>query len=109
MHRVVVTADGVELFADSESSFARTTTDVRTRMRSEDRVDMSRVAAAMGRELQEAIDVRILIADLPDDDPDKTTDPAQPDIFWEAGFLVSRSEIVTVAWDDGFVPTIRKV
>ncbi|KKK74697.1 hypothetical protein LCGC14_2881190, partial [marine sediment metagenome] len=33
--------------------------------------------------------------DLPDDDPDKTTDPARPDLFWDAGDLVGRAVVVT--------------
>src|SRR5210317_2053738 len=35
------------------------------------------------------------IASLPDDDPDKTTDPARPDFFWDGSDLVARPVIIS--------------
>lgn len=51
---------------------------------------------ALETALQAFLDVRIPLADLPDDDPDKKTDPARPDLFWEGGYLVGRAIKVTV-------------
>ena len=48
-------------------------------------------AAGLKLALQDWLDVRQPIADLSDDDPDKTIDPARPDLFWDAGDLVGRA------------------
>ncbi len=64
----------------------------------------------MKARLQNFLDVRIPLADLPDDDPDKTTDPARPDLFWDKGDLVGRGCVITdVFWDgERFGVSIRR-
>ncbi len=64
----------------------------------------------MKERLQNIIDVRIPLADLPDDEPTKHEDPARPDFFWDKGDLVARPCIVTdVFWDgERFVATITR-
>lgn len=44
---------------------------------------------------QVLIDVRIPLADLPTDDPAKTTDPARPDFFHDGNDLVARPIIIS--------------
>lgn len=72
--------------------------------------DKTKVALVLKELLQEDLTFRQLVRDLPDDDPDKTTDPALGErLFWEGNGanreLVSRSTIVErfewngVAWD----------
>ena len=50
---------------------------------------------------QDLIDVRIPLADLPADDPAKTTDPARPDQFWDGTDLVGRNVIISEVFFDG--------
>lgn len=51
--------------------------------------------------LQEFLDFRQRRNELPPDDPDRTTDPSRPDLFWEGQFLVSRPVTITEAvWDE---------
>ena len=50
--------------------------------------------------LQNYLDVRIPLTNLSGEDPDKTTDPVRPDLFWDGGDLVGRGCIITaVTWD----------
>ena len=66
--------------------------------------------------LQTRFDNRILLTDLPSDDPDKTTDPNRPDIFWSDStgnaaaatktHCTSRSYTVSVA--TGYVVTFTR-
>ena len=50
--------------------------------------------------LQDLLDFRQPLADLPVDDPDKTTDPALPDLFWDGNDLVGRNTVVDwFRWD----------
>lgn len=60
--------------------------------------------------LQNFLDVSIPLADLPNDDPDKTTDPARPDLFWDKGNLVGRGCVITnVVWDgQRYIVTISR-
>ena len=44
---------------------------------------------------QDLIDFRQPLDTLPDDDPDKTIDPARPDLFHDGGDLVGRSVIIS--------------
>jgi hypothetical protein len=44
--------------------------------------------------VQEAIDDRYPRSELPDGDPAKTTDPAEPGYFWDVDDIVTRSAIV---------------
>ena len=57
------------------------------------------IAARTTALLQAQFDVRIPLADLPLDDPDRTTDPARPDLFWDGTDLVGRGVRLTVSWD----------
>lgn len=59
---------------------------------------------------QEFLDVRQLLTDLPADDPDKTTDPNKPSLFWgdadgnpdPAGtHLIGRSAVLEVWTENG--------
>ncbi len=77
--------------------------------------DKTKVALALKELLQEDLTFRQLVRDLPDDDPDKTTDPALGErLFWEGHGakreLVSRSTIVeSCVWDgERFVFTMRR-
>lgn len=67
-----------------------------------------KVAAQMQRMLQDRIDYRVPRSSLPNDEPTKAADPAKPNIFWDGGDIVSRSEIVTISVVDGkYVPALR--
>jgi hypothetical protein len=53
--------------------------------------------------LQELLDTKTRIAQLAKDDPDKTTDPGRPDLFWseDGKFLVGRPVLVVAApWNE---------
>lgn len=50
---------------------------------------------------QDFFDVRIPIADLPSDDPDKTADPNRKRLFYDGSDLVGRTKRVTkVVWEN---------
>lgn len=53
-------------------------------------------------DFQDWLDNRQPLDELPDDDPDKYTDPARPDLFWEERdgitYLVSRGVLATVVY-----------
>lgn len=77
-------------------------------------------AEALRKILQNFLDTRTPLDELPDDDPDKYTDPALPCHFWlededNPGVfeLCSRPiEVVSVAWDQAaqyYVPAFNKV
>ena len=56
-------------------------------------------------------DTRIKLKDLPADDPNKTTDPAMPHLFWEGtggnAELVSRNLVIeNVVYDDTATPPL---
>ena len=57
--------------------------------------------------IQDYLDDKVPIADLGDDDPDKTTDPALPTIFWDGDDLVSRSDLVSVIYNNGYEISIQ--
>ena len=61
--------------------------------------------------LQILVDFRQPLSELPDDDPDKTTDPALPFLFWDQGDLVGRSCLIkAVSWDgQRFTVSIERV
>lgn len=58
-------------------------------------------AANLTAQIQADLDVRVARNTLPDDDPDKNTDPAQRDLFWDGRDLVARSVLVSVAPNRG--------
>jgi hypothetical protein len=74
------------------------------------------IAAAFVPFLQDQLDVRQKLNTLPSDDPDRSTDPAQPFLFWDGPGqpgntdLVSRSVIVEdVVWNGSvYVVTLRR-
>ncbi len=95
--------------SDTERSY-----DLLTDSRFQD-ADKTKVAAALKLVAQEDLTFRQRVRDLPDDDPDKTTDPARGEkLFWEGRGanreLVSRSTIVeSCVWDGvRFVFTMRR-
>jgi len=61
---------------------------------------------------QRWLDTRQKLSDLPADDPDKTTDPGLPTLFWEGqggnAELVGRSIVIeNVTWDDAATPPLN--
>jgi hypothetical protein len=67
--------------------------------------DPDKIAAKMTELLQNDLDVVQLLTSLPNDDPDKTIDPARPDLFWKdlgGGIiaLVGRAVTVSITWTD---------
>lgn len=62
-------------------------------------------AAALKVALQDWFDFRQPVVDLPDDDPDKTADPARPDLFWDGGDLVGRGVVVMDVTITGMGPS----
>lgn len=58
--------------------------------------------AAGTKDFQDWLDNRQPLSELPDDDPDKYTDPGRPDLFWEkrdgVTYLVGRSVLATVTY-----------
>ena len=68
-----------------------------------DKNDPDKIAAKMTELLQNDLDNVQLLTTLPDDDPDKTIDPARSDLFWKdlgGGImaLVGRGVVVEVTW-----------
>lgn len=72
---------------------------VKAMMLPRDRNKKNRVAAAMQVALQDDLDHREALADLPSDEPTKTTDSARPNEFWDDSDVVSRSTVALVWWD----------
>ena len=77
--------------------------------------DKTKTAVVLKNLLQEDLTFRQRVRDLPDDDPDKTTDPALGErLFWEGQGnnreLVARSTIVeSCVWDgERYVFTMRR-
>lgn len=69
----------------------------------------AKIAAALTEALQAHIDVVEKRSSLPDDEPTKSVDPAQENIFWRGGDIVSRSDIVTVTHDGSeYVVSVRR-
>ena len=60
--------------------------------------------------LQTLLDYRVPRSSMPDDEPTKTADPAQPNFFWDGGDIVARSVIVEAAvWDgERFSVTLKR-
>ena len=71
----------------------------------------AQLANALKLILQAAIDVRIPLADLPDDEPTKAVNPDRPNFFWgranglihanpiQNNHLIARDTIVDVVWN----------
>lgn len=68
----------------------------------------AKVALLLASLLQDEEDTVVKRSTLPSDEETKSTDPKRTNIFWQAGNIVTRSNIVTVAVVDGeFVPTVK--
>ena len=100
IHKVEFDGDTVTLWKDSQPSGVNSVsvTAVRNSLPPPRRVDGDEVAGLMQGLLQGTQEFRVRINDLPDDDPDKTTDPARADLFYDGQFLVSRPILVLFTW-----------
>ncbi len=103
IHKVEFDGDTVTLWRDSQVSGVASVsvTSVRNSLPPPRRVDGDEVAEKMQGLLQGSQEVRVRLNSLPDDDPDKTIDPARPDLFWDGQFLVSRPVLVLFTWVPG--------
>ena len=80
------------------------------------RNNSNRIAEALTLGMQSLIDERILLSDLPDDDPDKRVDPTSfmgERMFWQnisgQDYLVSRSVVVTITWNGAeYIQSVRR-
>lgn len=72
--------------------------EIRQSLPGNQQADNDALAAKLTTTLQSLIDVRQRINQLPRDDPDRDTDPARPDLFWDGQYLVGRGDIVLVEW-----------
>lgn len=75
--------------------------------------------AKINAAIQAEIDTRVLLTDLPADDPDRTINPDRRDLFWSdadgtpvaspvGAFLCSRPAILWLTWDGSrLVPNVR--
>lgn len=122
-----------EVFFDSVNSVVVDRTGINSLLTGQDRQDPAIVSAAASDVLQMLWDTRQLLADLPDDDPDKTIDPARPNFFHglivaadqlgqgqnavdiyrpialvggTATHLIARSDLLTVLYDGDIATTL---
>lgn len=86
------------VWPDSVKHLTLDSTTVRAALIGSAKDDPVQIAAKATQLLQALLDTRIPIANLPVDDPDKTTNPNRPDLFWAGTNLVGRSTLVTVTW-----------
>ncbi len=111
VHKIIASADGIEIWPDSREANKRssTETDVKTRLLIGEREDKTKVSELMRQELQEEWDHRVARSRMPQDDPAVISDPRRPDFFWDGDDLVARSVIVeSVTWDgERFVPVLK--
>lgn len=87
VHKIELIPGGVRVYKDSIQFFEGRASDFPGNAEAK--------AAALKVAFQDWFDVRIPRADLVADDPDKMTDPALPNIFWDGTDLLSRSVEVT--------------
>lgn len=87
VHKIQLVPGGIRVYTDANIYFEGVAADFPGNRAAKE--------AALKVALQDWLDVRQPISDLPDDDPDKTTDPARPDLFWDGGDLVGRGVLVT--------------
>ncbi len=105
-------AEGFRVFLDASRSVEGHKTDAVAKVAPKDRKRVVVLAAQMTADLQDAIDEPYMrVADLPLDDPDRTTDPARPEQFWKdiggVTWLVGRTAAVEV-FHDGVQFQIRQ-
>ncbi len=60
--------------------------------------DSQGIANAIAVNLQQQVDIKQQRSSLPNDDPDKTTNPDRADLFWDGPDLVGRAITVSVTW-----------
>lgn len=112
IHKVEIVNGNIRLWKSAAGYKTVDTEATRTSLPSGQRDNPEKVAAKLTIELQRQMDVRQPINSLPDDDSDKTIDPARPDLFWDRSTreLVGRSVIVTVTWNGSeYTPHVRRV
>ncbi len=77
--------------------------DSRKKLTGQERTNGFEIAKQMATDMQFNVDFRQPLNELPDDDPDKTIDPARCDLFWQVldgtTYLTGRSILVNVEWD----------
>ncbi len=72
--------------------------------------DSQGIANAIAVNLQQQVDVKQRRSDLPNDDPDKTTNPNRLDLFWDGPDLIGRGLTVKCQWTDGeYVVSVSQV
>ena len=98
IHKINVTDSFVEVFVSSDRS-------IRLDYASFDLTQQSERGRLKGL-IQAFLDTRQRLNTLPGDDPDRSTDPARPDLFWDGPGqpgntdLVSRPiEVGEITWD----------
>ncbi len=113
IHKITRSSDNFTVWLDSITSVQITKAEAEAVLVESDRSDPVQVAAKMTALLQDRLDFRQPLTDLPDGvdtgdepdniDPDRTIDPARPDLFWQVidgvTYLVGRSILATVIWD----------
>ncbi len=101
IHKVEFDGDVVTLWKDSQVAGVTSVsvTTVRDSLPPPRRVDGDEVAGLVQDLLQGSQEFRQALSSLPSDDPDKTTDPARSDLFYDGQFLVSRPVLVFFTWD----------
>ncbi len=115
VHKVVSNATRVQIWTDS--SGPRSDQDIVQILIDQGGAGNEDKVAAVIKDLMQAdLEVEQPLSGLPSDDPDKTTDPARPDLFHRTGGgpprLVGRSVIVeSVVWDavsGRYIPALRR-
>lgn len=112
IHKVEIVGGNIRLWKSVAGFKTVNTEATRLALPTDQRDDTGKLAERLTQELQLQMDVRQPIDSLPDDDPDKTIDPARPDLFWDRSTreLVGRAVIVTVAWNGSeYIPSVRRV
>jgi len=111
VHKIESTATHVRLWKDSNVA-NRTDIDIIAELITQGGPGNEiKVAAVIQSLLQASLDVRQIRNQLPQDDPDRNTNPNRPDLFWEQNELVGRSvEVYNVTWDGTvYVVSLRRV
>jgi len=97
------TSASVKLWVDISRALQITAADARAALTGAARNNPVSIAAKATELLQVLVDTRILLTDLPLDDPNRTTDPKLPYYFWATFgglvYLVSREATVRFFWD----------
>lgn len=90
------------VWTDSVTHFTVTATEARNALTGAARNNPTQIAAKLTELLQTKLDTVIALSALPIGDPDKTTNPNRPDLFWDGlGNLIGRSVKVTISVVNG--------